>query len=152
MNLRALAILLVLFTASVARADFIEPPRGSADRKALMDALRPHAEWVLGKPVEFVVDELRLARGQGLPNPVAFAMVRAQRPGGGRIDLANTPGVARGDYDPGFMDGSSFQALYRKVGDTWVAVHWVVGATDVWWYDPVFCEDYFAVLPEVCAG
>ncbi|MDQ2093759.1 hypothetical protein [Rhodalgimonas zhirmunskyi] len=152
MKKRAFAGILLLICATMARADYVEPARGSADRKALMDALRPHAEWVLGKPVEFVISELRLAQGQGLPGPVAFAMVRAQRPGGGKIDLTTTPGVKRGDYDPGYMDGSSFQALYRKVSDTWVAVHWEVGATDAWWYDPALCEEYFAVIPEACAG
>jgi len=30
-----------------------EPQRGTDTRSALMDALRPHAEWMLGKPVEF---------------------------------------------------------------------------------------------------
>jgi len=118
-----------------------------------MDALRPHAEWVLGRPVEFLVHDLRLAEGQGLPFAVAFASVTAQRPGGQAIDIRATLGFARGQLDPEFMDGTTFlQALYRKVGETWVAVHWAIGATDVWYADSAFCEDYFAVLPEICAG
>ncbi|WP_372613708.1 hypothetical protein [Aquicoccus sp.] len=135
-----------------ARADFVEPARGSETRKALMDALRPHAEWVLGRPVEFVVHELRLAEGPGLPFAVAFASVQAQRPGGGAIDIRTTPGFLRGEIMAEVMDASRLQALYRKVGDTWVAVHWAIGATDVWYADPEFCADYFAVLPEFCAG
>ena len=30
-----------------------EPQCGTDIRSTLMDALRPHAEWMLGKPVEF---------------------------------------------------------------------------------------------------
>ena len=150
--MRRLFVLGLLLVASVVRADYVEPARGSATRKALMDALRPHAEWVLGAPVQFVVHDLRLAEGQGLPFAVAFAAVQAQRPGGGAIDIRATPGFARGELDPEFMDGTMFQALYRKEGATWVAVHWAVGATDVWYADTNFCPDYFAVLLEVCAG
>ena len=37
-----------------------EPSRGTADRSELMDAIRPHIEWELGAPVEFVIDQLRV--------------------------------------------------------------------------------------------
>ncbi len=145
-------ILALVFCASALRADFVEPARGTAVRAALMDALRPHVEWQLGKPVEFVVHELRLAESQGLPDTVGFASLSAQRPGGAAIDYRQTPGYERGHIDPDFMDGMTVQALYRKVGDTWVAVHWAIGATDVWYADNAFCEEYFAVIPEFCAG
>ncbi len=39
------------------------PPVGSAERKALMNALRPHIEAMVGKPVEFVVGKLDVACG-----------------------------------------------------------------------------------------
>ena len=42
---------------------YSEPGRGTATRSALMDAIRPHVEWDLGQPIEFVVDELRVAGG-----------------------------------------------------------------------------------------
>ena len=38
-----------------------EPARGTADRSELMDAIRPHIEWSLGAPIEFVIDELRVS-------------------------------------------------------------------------------------------
>ena len=142
----------LILSASTLRADFVEPARGTVTRAALMDALRPHVEWELGSPVEFVIHELRLAQGQGLPGAVAFASVSAQRPGGMKINIRQTPGYQRGNIDPDFMDGTSVQALYRKMGETWVAVHWAIGATDVWYADTIFCERYFAVIPEFCAG
>ena len=122
-----------------------EPQRGTDTRSALMDALRPHAEWMLGKPVQFVVHSLRRS------GDVAFASVHAQRPGGGVIDVATSPGAARGYLHAEHMDGTSLQALYRKSGKTWVAVHWEIGATDVWYADPELCPEYQAVIPEVCA-
>lgn len=39
------------------------PPVGSAERKALMNALRPRIEAMVGKPVEFVVGKLDVACG-----------------------------------------------------------------------------------------
>lgn len=121
-----------------------EPARGSADRAKLMDALRPLAEWSLDAPIEFVVDDLRL---QG---DVAFAMVSPQRPGGKQIDLYKTPMVLRDGQDPQYMDGARIDALLQRSGNTWVAVHWAIGASDVWWADPAFCPEYDAVIPEVC--
>lgn len=121
-----------------------EPARGSADRARLMDALRPLAEWSLDAPIEFVVNDLRV---QG---DVAFAMVSPQRPGGKAIDLAETPLVLRDGQNPANMDGARIDALLKRAGGTWVAVHWAMGATDVWWSDPTFCPEYRAVIPEAC--
>ena len=45
----------------VAAQSYSEPARGTATRAALMDAIRPHVEWDLGQPIEFVVEELRVA-------------------------------------------------------------------------------------------
>lgn len=58
----------------------LDVPRGSPDRAAIMDALRPTAEREYRAPVEFVVLELRRSE------TVVFASVQPQRPGGGRID------------------------------------------------------------------
>ncbi|WP_306152758.1 hypothetical protein [Roseovarius sp. MMSF_3281] len=138
-------VLLAVAVPGVALA-WEEPQRGKKMRSAMMDALRPHAEWMLGAPVEFVVHSLRQS------GDVGFASVHAQRPGGRAIDIARTPGAARGQLDAEYMDGSSLQALYRKSGQTWVAVHWAIGATDVWYADPALCPEYKAVIPEVCGG
>jgi len=44
------------------------------------------------------------------------------------------------------------QALYYKSGETWVAVHWTIGASDVWWaYEPI-CAVWRQVIPEGCEG
>lgn len=123
------------------------PARGSALRADLLDALRPMVEWDLGAPVEFVVHEMRV---QG---DLAFAMLVAQRPGGGEIDLARTPMVARGDFDPELAEvGAGVQALWVRSGRMWVAKHHAVGATDVWYSWEPICAEFRSIIPEACNG
>ena len=138
-----LAILLCPLTASAQNC--FEPARGTALRAALMDAVRPHAEWIFGAPIEFVVEDLRVA------GDVAFASLTAQRPGGIPINLRATPGYARGAVDTsGISVPQSIQVLYRRSGNTWVAQHFVFGATDVWWSYGPYCAEYRPVISDVC--
>jgi hypothetical protein len=138
-------IILLLIGSSVFAQNWYEPKRGTDTRLALMDAIRPHVEWQLGKPIQFVVDDLRVS------GDVAFAALSPQRPGGGKIDLFQTPAFKRGLIQPDFMDGTAVGVLYRKLRKTWVAVHHSIGATDVWYSDYVFCLEYGAVIPEWCS-
>ena len=144
--MRILPPLSLLFSLALAAPAFgwETPAKGSADRKAMMDALRPHAEWNLNAPVEFVVDTLRVEGKLG------FAMVTPQRPGGKPIDLSQTPMVERDGFDPAYMDGAAMQALLQKQGKTWVVVHWQMGASDVWWSEPQYCGIWGKLTPEVC--
>jgi hypothetical protein len=135
------AILALLLALPGAVLAWSEPPRGSALRAALMDAARPLAESMLAAPVEFVVRDLRVE------GDVAFASLVAQRPGGMPIDIRTTPGFYRGELDPEFMDGSTLQVLYQRVGGRWVPVHHAIGATDVWYADPAYCPTWGPVLP-----
>ncbi len=143
--MRHFLISALLLLASSAQA-WTEPPRGSELRANLMDAIRPHIEWALGAPVEFVVWELRVEED------VAFASLWAQRPGGGDIDMYASPGAARGDIDPDLGDGPTVQVLYQRSGDVWVAVHHGIGATDMWWSWTGYCPIWHPVILEVCAG
>ncbi len=140
------SLCLALMLNGPAFADYYEPARGTEERAAMLDALRAHAEEQLGAPIEFLVYELRVN------GPVGFAAVHAQRPGGGAIDLYATPGFAEGTIDPEMMDGTSMQALMRLSGRTWVAVHWAIGPTDVWFSYAPFCRRYRSVIADYCAG
>lgn len=142
----ALFVCFCLATAPALAQSWHEPPRGSATRSAMMDAIRPHVEWQLGSPVEFVVHDLRVAGGIG------YASLYPQRPGGGAIDLYQTPAFRRGALSPEDIDGAGLQVLYWRSGDTWVALHWVIGATDVWWAEPELCAIWRVVTPEACQG
>jgi hypothetical protein len=93
--------------------------------------------------VQFVVGELCLN------GDFAFALVSAQRPGGA-IDLTQTPRVQRDGWDPHDGDGAALQALYRRSGVIWAAVHHEVGATDAWFLWPPLCEEYDTVIGDTC--
>ena len=141
---RFIATILLVPMMAWAGDDYYEPARGSETRRALMDAIRPHAAWNLGAPVEFVVDDLRVL------GDIGYGSLAPQRPGGGRIDFWQTPMLKRGGIEPEFYDGVHMHVLYQKSGATWVAVHWSIGATDVWFADPELCAVFRAVTPEFC--
>ncbi len=140
------SFLVALLLASPVAAEYYEPARGTDERKSMLDAVRAHAQEQLGEPIEFIVYDLR-AKGS-----VGFAALKAQRPGGGEIDLYSTLGYTLGTIDPEFMDGTTMQALLRRSGDNWVAVHWAIGATDVWFAYAPFCRRYNAVIADYCSG
>lgn len=78
------AILTSIFLAATASAEgWYEPKRGSDERSALMDAIRPHVEWQLGQPIQFVVGDLRVS------GDVAFGVLNPQRPGGAEARKLN---------------------------------------------------------------
>ncbi len=141
--LLALCLALAPVTPVVAQS-YTTPPKGSEARADILDAIRPHAAWNFGPPVEFVVGEMRVAEG------VAFVTLRAQRPGGGQIDIFNTPVVERQQLDPYAGDGPTLEVLLQKSGRVWVAVHLGISSSEGWWYDPAFCPIWAPVLPDVC--
>lgn len=136
---------LAIALAGAARAEWYEPARGTPERRAIMDAIRPEAEALFGPPVEFVISKLRVSGDQ------AFVIVGAQRPGGGAIDLAQTPGgrAGRFDYDADHTGGYGF---VQRVGGRWVPADFGFGATDVWWQDARTCAVWRAVIPDYCVG
>lgn len=144
--IRLLGLMILALCASISSAALAwqEPQRGSATRAALMDAIRPHVEWELGQPVVFVVDELRVAGDVGL------AFLSPQRPQAMPINLQSTPGMRRGSLEPDQMDGVAVAVLYRKLRNTWVAVHHSIGATDLWIASDEYCQEYRPVLSDFC--
>ena len=58
-------IVMALVAGTALAADWTVPQRGTPERKAVMDALRPHAEWLFGAPVEIFVHDLRRAGNTG---------------------------------------------------------------------------------------
>lgn len=96
---------------------------GSAQRRAILDALRPAIERRFGPPVEFVVTRIQVRQG--------WAVVKAdpQRRGGGRIDPRRY--LSAGDLE--FMDGITVTAVLRFANGRWHHVDHAIGATDVWY-------------------
>jgi hypothetical protein len=125
---RLSAVLLVFLAAAAAifsgpalALTFREPAKGSAERAAIMDTLRPAVEAEMRGPVEFVVTTIRVT-----PN-WAFVQVEPQRPGGGVIDPEQT-GFA-GDTD--MMDGLTVYGLMGFQAGRWNLIDHMVGPTDV---------------------
>jgi hypothetical protein len=94
----------------------------ASDRKAILDVLRAPLEKQLGKPVEFVVSELRGRRGW------AFIQAEPQRPGGRKIDVR-----AYFPRDWEEMDGLTTTAILRKRGGRWRVRAMKIGALDAWY-------------------
>ncbi|MFM6854521.1 MAG: hypothetical protein ACKOUM_10630, partial [Sphingopyxis sp.] len=107
--------------AAAGRGDAASAPaRGTAQRTAILDALRPRVEQELGRPVEFVVTCLRVNNGW------AFANVQPRQRGGRAID----PRILR---DWRERDGLTTTALLRFRNGRWVVQDHAIGATDVWY-------------------
>ncbi|MEL6819351.1 MAG: hypothetical protein AAFP80_11945 [Pseudomonadota bacterium] len=119
-------ILLAMSVSAMAQTPY-EPARGTAERKAILDAVRAKIEAEMRGPVEFVVGSLQVLDGW------AFARLEPQRPGGRPIDPANT--VWADDIE--MMDGLTVWALMRETTGGWGLVDAVTGPTDVafwgWW-------------------
>ncbi|WP_460274171.1 hypothetical protein [Celeribacter sp. ULVN23_4] len=138
-------ILSFVIPALAEAQNWYEPARGSQERGQIMNALRPVVEWQLGAPVEFVVQQLRASEDR------AFAIVVPQRPGGGHIDIRQTPMVRFFGDDPYFYEevgGIDVVAFLIREGDQWAVVDHSIGATDVWFAR----EPYCTVFPNVLTG
>jgi hypothetical protein len=105
-------------------AQAYSPKAGSAERKAIMDALRNPVERQLGKKVVFKVEHFKVLDGW------AFLRGLPQQPDGKAVDYRGTPYQERvqdGTFDDGIC------ALLKKVGDKWRVLIFQIGSTDVPW-------------------
>jgi hypothetical protein len=121
--LRRLALLLAALAALLPAAASAQVE--GAQRRAILDAMRPAIERRLGAPVEFVVHRI------GVRDGWALVIADPQRPGGGRIDGRRIFGE---DFEN--MDGLTVNAVLRFTGGRWRLVDHAIGPTDVWYCDP----------------
>jgi hypothetical protein len=118
-----LSALFILFAAvGTAAQGAYTPAPGSAERKAVADALRAPVEKELKQKVVFKFDHLKVSG--------AWAFMRGvpQRPDGGKVDYGSTPYRQR--IEDGVFD-DWVCALLRKKAGKWQVVKYVIGATDV---------------------
>ena len=97
-----------------------QPNPNTAQRAAIMDALRPAIERELGGPIEFVLQRAAVQDGW------ALVIADPQRPGGGAIP-------APASYAEEEHDGLTVNAILRFSGGSWTMVDHAVGPTDVWY-------------------
>ena len=100
------------------------PEKDSAERKAILDALRPAVEKELEQKVVFVIGHLAVKDG------FAFLTGRPTQPSGQKIDYRKTR--YRQDLEEGVFD-DNLSALLRDEGAGWKVVTYAMGSTDVPW-------------------
>ena len=123
-TLASLLLLIGLFFAPAISAQSrpYTPDKGSAERKAITDALRVPVGQRLKQEVVFKLDHLKVQHGW------AFLLGTPRQPDGGPVDYRNTiyaEAQKAGAFDDGVM------ALLHKVRGQWRVVQYVIGATDV---------------------
>jgi hypothetical protein len=114
--------LLLAASPSLAQSRPYTPDKGSAERKAITDALRVPVEKKLKQQVIFKIDHLKVQSGW------AFLLGAPRRTDGSQIDYRDTPYADA--YKAG-MFGDDVMGLLHKVGGQWRVVQYVIGATDV---------------------
>jgi hypothetical protein len=114
------ALLLLLMPALAAAAEVHEPAKGSPERAAILDALRPAIEAQMRGPVQFQIQTMRT------DGDWAFVMADPQRPDGKPID-PETTAFAGQEED---MDGLTVLGLARFVKGRWVHIDDIIGPMD----------------------
>ena len=102
------------------------PEKGSAERKAITDALRVPVEKKLKQSVVFNIDHLMVQ------DDWALLLGAPRKPNGDMIDYSRT--VYAEAKRQGMFD-DNISALLRKVRGRWTVVKYVIGATDVVYLD-----------------
>ena len=119
------ALLLSVLCGTAAAEDCpYTPAVGSAERQAIMDALREPVEAEIKQRVVFVAEQFAACRGW------AFLEATAQQPDGSPVDWSITP------YDDAVADGvcgGYVHALLMKDGGRWRVRAQVICASDVPW-------------------
>jgi hypothetical protein len=118
------ALLVLASIFAIAQEQPYTPEAGTAERKAIMDALRVPIKKQLKKDVIFKIDALKVQNGW------AFVRGVPKKPDGGPMDYRGT--VYAANIQAGVFD-DWFCALLRKRGDQWQVVQYSIGATDVVW-------------------
>lgn len=118
--------LVLLFATLASGQQVYTPEKGSAERTAILNALRVPVEKQLKQRIVFVTDDFRV-RGTW-----AFVSGRPTTPSGGKPSLKGT--VFDGEED---MFDDNFFGLLKKTGGRWKVVAHALGCTDVcyadWW-------------------
>lgn len=122
--------ILTMFASMTFAQKVYTPERGSAERKAIFDALRVPVEKELKQDILFAVSDLNVSGNW------AFIGGEPQTKEGGLPDYRNTKYQEALEAD--MFDNNIF-ALLKKTGKKWRVVVHYIGCTDVcyatWWKD-----------------
>ena len=121
------SVVIVAVLSATAQTPYT-PEKGSAERKAILDALRIPVERDLKQKIVFSADHFKV-RGNW-----AFLSGSPRNVSGGEPDYRNTKYWE--EVDSGAFDNNFF-ALMRRTGGKWKVVTHAIGCTDVcyldWW-------------------
>jgi hypothetical protein len=124
----AFAILILAFGVFAQKSSVYTPAKGSAERTAILNALRVPVERELKQKISFDIENFRVLGNW------AFVSGDPQSPSGGRPDYSRTPYQEAINAD---MFDNNFFGLLRKSGSRWKVVTYAIGCTDVcyadWW-------------------
>ncbi len=124
-----LSIILLFASATLAQKVYT-PEKGSAERAAILNALRVPVEKELKQKISFSVEKFNVS------GVWAFLSGEPQNADGGRPNYQKTPyrqAIKADAFD------NNFFALLKKTGGKWKVVTYAIGCTDVcyatWWKD-----------------
>ncbi len=119
-------VIVLISMVEVAGQTVRTPERGSAERAAILNALRAPVERELKQKVIFNLDHFRVTGNW------AFLSGDPQTPSGGQPDYSGTPYQEAKDAD---MFDNNFFALLNKRAGKWRVVTYAIGCTDVCYLD-----------------
>ncbi len=122
----SLLALLSLGTLSLAQARPYTPSPGTAERAGIANGLRVPVQRELEQPVIFKFNTLKVENGW------AFANAEPLKPNGRELTYWGKDQQAAGDEASW---GGTIQALLRKRNGRWRVVTYVIGVSDVEWFD-----------------
>jgi hypothetical protein len=126
-SLLSLFVIAILALVSLAQKIYT-PGKGSAERTAILNALRVPVEKELKQKIQFSVENFK-SNGTW-----AFMSGDPQNMNGGKPNYKKTPYQEAIDAD---MFDNNFFALMKKTGGKWKVVKYLIGCTDVcyatWW-------------------
>jgi hypothetical protein len=119
---------LIILGLSVSAQTVAHPEKGSAERAALLDTLRPSVEKELKQKIVFVINQVNV---QG---PWAFVDGRLRTTDGKVPTWKGTPYAQAAKYG---AQSDGISALLKRSGNRWRIVEKAIGCTDVcyvdWW-------------------
>jgi hypothetical protein len=122
-----LFVILAFASAALAQSAYT-PAKNSAERTAILNALRLPIEKSLKQKIQFSIDSFKVQGNW------AFLNGAPQNASGSTPNYKNTP--YQEAFDEGVFD-NNFQALLKKTGGKWKVVTYAIGCTDVcyltWW-------------------
>lgn len=130
MSARVILLLIISFalTGLAAGQSVYTPEKGTAERTAILDALRTPIERKLKQKIVFVADNFNVLGNW------AFLGGQPQSPSGGQPDYSRT------EYAEAKREGmfdNNFFAILKKSAGKWKVVTYRIGCTDVcfadWW-------------------